>query len=90
MRCWTLTLAVPVGCCLFICSDNPWVRFECYFLIAGLILAALGQLRFMSEMMSTFEAVLIIPIYQCTFMITLIICGAVYFDEFGGECLQRL
>src|SRR5690242_17253020 len=44
----------------------------------------------MSEMMSTFEAVLIVPIYQCVFMIWLIICGQVFLDEFGGSASWQL
>lgn len=53
------------------------------FIFLILVLGFL-QLKCMSLMMANFEAVLIIPIYQCMFILSLILYGSCYFGEFSS------
>lgn len=64
-----------------ITGDNQFFNVVAWVLVAATIICAILQLKAMSRMMETFEAVLIVPIYQCFFILQLIIAGFVYFDE---------
>jgi ABC-type transport system involved in multi-copper enzyme maturation permease subunit len=59
-------------------------------MVLALACSAVGQLKVMGEMMAIFEAVFIVPIYQCVFLLWLIICGAVFFDEFSHTTTTNL
>ncbi len=63
-------------------GNNQFVYPATYGLFGGIFFFAIFQLRFLTQMLRTFEAVLIVPIYQCSFTISLIIFGGVYFEEF--------
>jgi len=55
-----------------------------WILLACLSASGLLQLMCMRFQMQTFEAVVIIPIYQCLFILSLILEGSVYFEEFSN------
>jgi drug/metabolite transporter (DMT)-like permease len=65
-------------------GDNQFDQVLAYLLIVLVIFSAFAQLKLMTLMMNGFESVFIIPIYQCLFIILLILFGLVYFDEFGN------
>ncbi len=74
--------------------DPQFTRPSAFFMVGGILFMAIFQLRFITQMLRTFEAVLIVPLYQCSFTIFLIIFGLVFFEEFeamspsdiGGFC----
>jgi len=55
-----------------------------YVLILSVPIGALIQLRLMAKMFSSFEAVLIVPVFQSIFIFGLILEGAFYFQDFIG------
>jgi len=65
-------------------GDNQFDRWELYLLIIGLVVSLIATLKSLSFMMSLFDAVMIVPIYQCLLIIGLILVGIFYFDEFAG------
>eukprot|EP01006_Ploeotia_vitrea_P039077 TRINITY_DN66311_c4_g14_i1.p2 TRINITY_DN66311_c4_g14~~TRINITY_DN66311_c4_g14_i1.p2 ORF type:complete len:394 (-),score=196.53 TRINITY_DN66311_c4_g14_i1:53-1234(-) len=52
-------------------------------LVTVVVLSAV-QLMLLSDMMRLFEAVVIVPIYQCLFILCLITYGGAYFEEFSN------
>jgi hypothetical protein len=67
---------------LSIAGDNQSGDFYFWLFIILCILCALTQLTATVWMMCTFPAVFIVPLYQCLFIISLIVGGGVYFQEF--------
>jgi hypothetical protein len=65
-------------------SDNQLFYWQAWAIILSVVPCAGLQLKAMSAMMDAFEAVLIIPIYQCIFIFNLILQGAFYFEELDG------
>jgi multidrug transporter EmrE-like cation transporter len=65
-------------------GKNYFIYFETYLILVGLIISTVITLRFVSQMMKIFEAMLIVPIYQCLFIVGLILVSAFYFDDFSG------
>ena len=57
-------------------SSDPWF----WFFLCGVAVCAIAQFTSCVYMMCTFPAILIIPIYQCIFIISLIVGGSVYFQ----------
>ena len=53
-----------------------------YLFIGMTLLSAIFQLTSCVYMMCTFPAVFIVPIYQCMFIVSLIVGGSTYFQEF--------
>jgi len=64
-------------------GDNQFSRWEAYFILIGLVVSVVSSLKLMSFMMSHFPALYIVPIYQCLFIIGLILVGVFFFDEFS-------
>jgi len=62
-------------------GDNQLDNWASWAIILSVVPCAGVQLKAMSNMMDSFEAVLIIPIYQCIFIFNLILQGAFYFEE---------
>jgi hypothetical protein len=77
-----------------VAGNNQFNNPVSYFMFAGICFMAIFQLRFITQMLRTFEAVLIVPLYQCSFTIFLIVFGLIFFEEFdamtasdiGGFC----
>jgi hypothetical protein len=65
-------------------GENQFDRFEIYLLLIGLVVALVLTLKSLSVMMSMFDAVVIVPIYQSLLIIMLICVGIFYFGEFEG------
>jgi len=61
-----------------------------WLIISAVIPAALLQLSLMASMFSSFEAILIVPIFQSTLIFGLILEGAFYFQDFVGISLESL
>ena len=53
-----------------------------WFFLGMVLLLAIFQLTSCVYMMCTFPAIFIVPIYQCMFIISLIVGGSTYFQEF--------
>jgi len=62
-------------------EDNQLDNWTSWAIILSVVPCAGLQLKAMGNMMDEFEAVLIIPIYQCVFIFNLILQGAFYFEE---------
>ena len=75
-------------------GHNQFNRAVPWFMLLGIGAMAIFQLRFVTQMLHTFEAVLVVPLYQCSFTISLIVFGLIFFGEFenmstseiGGFC----
>jgi len=59
-------------------------NFFIWVLILAVPVFAVLQLRLMAYMFSSFEAVLIVPVFQSIFIIALLLEGIFYFQEFIG------
>lgn len=65
-------------------GDNQFARWESYLILIGLVVAVVLSLKLMSYQMKQFPAVVIVPIYQCMFIIGLIFVGAFYYRELSA------
>jgi drug/metabolite transporter (DMT)-like permease len=65
-------------------GDNQFHKPITYIMFASTIVSAILQLTLMAKMMSSFEAVVIVPIFQSLFIINLILQGEMYFEEFAS------
>ncbi len=65
-------------------GDNYFKNFATYLILIGLIASTLITLRLVSQMMKLFPAMLIVPIYQCLFIVGLILVSAFYFGDFSN------
>eukprot|EP00924_Labyrinthula_sp_SR-Ha-C_P013486 maker-scaffold_5-snap-gene-4.6-mRNA-1 protein AED:0.02 eAED:0.02 QI:244/1/1/1/0.75/0.6/5/116/582 len=71
-------------------SRNPFTRFETYLIIFCMLLTIFNQLHWLSHSLRFFDAVLVVPIFQCFFITGGVIGGAVFFDEFRGFSTGRI
>lgn len=71
-------------------GNNYFIYFDTYLILIALIVSTVITLRFVSGMMKLFEAMLIVPIYQCLFIVGLILVSAFYFDDFGQLSTGKL
>jgi uncharacterized membrane protein len=62
---------------------NVFVTVWPYICIFGILLCAVGSVRILQLLVRKHEAMLAIPLYQCMFMIQLILLGWVFFGEFA-------
>jgi drug/metabolite transporter (DMT)-like permease len=68
-------------------GSNQMNSLTAWVFLAAVVGCAVLQLRAMSYMMRSFDAVLVVPIYQCLYVMLMILTGIVYFNE--GASLTR-
>mmetsp|Transcript_131629 Transcript_131629/g.228020 ORF Transcript_131629/g.228020 Transcript_131629/m.228020 type:complete len:531 (-) Transcript_131629:288-1880(-) len=64
-------------------EKRQWDKVAAYFVVAALPLFALAHLRSVAATMGKFDTVVVVPVYQSFFIISLIVYGAAYFQEFA-------
>eukprot|EP00500_Bicosoecida_sp_ms1_P000682 CAMPEP_0203809258 /NCGR_PEP_ID=MMETSP0115-20131106/2157_1 /ASSEMBLY_ACC=CAM_ASM_000227 /TAXON_ID=33651 /ORGANISM="Bicosoecid sp, Strain ms1" /LENGTH=386 /DNA_ID=CAMNT_0050717975 /DNA_START=78 /DNA_END=1235 /DNA_ORIENTATION=+ len=61
---------------------NQWTDPATYLIALCMFGAIFSQLHFLAEGLRRFDAVYVIPVFQCWFIVITIVGGAVYFKEF--------
>ena len=67
---------------LSLTGENQLTEATFYLFIGAILLSAIFQLTSCVYMMCAFPAIFIVPIYQCMFIVSLIVGGSTYFEEF--------
>ena len=62
-------------------GNNQFNRWETYVIILGMVTTIFNQLHWLAHGLRLFDAVIIVPIFQCFFIAGGVIGGAVFFDE---------
>lgn len=60
-----------------------FTQFRTYFTACAMILSVFLQIHWLAKGLERFDAVFVVPIFQCFFITVSIVGGGVYFDEFG-------
>jgi len=71
-------------------GTNQFIYYETWALLFLMITFCLLQLHFLAKGLEKFDAVYIIPVFQCFFISGSILCGAVYFKEFEKFTLAQI
>lgn len=71
---------------------NPEFKsFATYAIIISMFMAIFGQIHWLAVGLEKFDAVVIVPVFQCVFVLFTIIAGAAYFGEFRDfNSLQQI
>lgn len=64
-------------------GDNQFTQFGTYVIGCGMFTCIFLQIHWLAKGLQTFDAVFIVPVFQCFFISTSILGGGVYFDEFA-------
>ena len=65
-------------------GENACVTVYPYVMVIGIVLCAIGSVRILQLLVRRHEALLGVPLYQCAFMIQLVILGFIFFGEFAA------
>lgn len=64
-------------------GDNQLDDGTFWLLLSGMTASVLMQLVFMTSMLEPFESIFIVPMFQSSLIISLIVIGGMYFNEFS-------
>ena len=64
-------------------GNNQFTQFGTYMIGCGMFTCIFLQIHWLAKGLQTFDAVFIVPVFQCFFISTSIVGGGVYFDEFA-------
>jgi len=70
--------------------DNHFVQFRTYSTACTMLLCILLQIHWLARGLEKFDAVFIVPVFQCFFITISIVGGGVYFNEFNGMSVFQL
>lgn len=65
-------------------GDNQFANWQTYIIILCMFFTIFNQLHWLANGLRLFDAVLIIPVFQCFFITGGVIGGGVFFDELQG------
>jgi len=65
-------------------GENQFTQFRTYSTACAMFLCILLQIHWLARGLEQFDAIFMIPVFQCFFITISIIGGGVYFDEFKG------
>ncbi|GBG29603.1 Magnesium transporter NIPA2 [Hondaea fermentalgiana] len=68
-------------------GENQFANWQTYIIILCMFFTIFNQLHWLANGLRLFDAVLIIPVFQCFFITGGVIGGGVFFDEFRGLSL---
>ena len=63
-------------------GDNQLTNYGTYLIGCGMLTCIFLQIHWLAQGLQRFDAVFIVPVFQCFFITVSIIGGGVYFDEF--------
>ena len=61
---------------------NQFVKVETWLIVLGMVFFVFSQIHWLARGLESFDAVYIVPVFQCFFISVAVIGGAVYFREF--------
>ncbi|GMH81062.1 hypothetical protein TrST_g8653 [Triparma strigata] len=61
---------------------NQFVNVETWLIVLGMVFFVFSQIHWLARGLESFDAVYIVPVFQCFFISVAVIGGAVYFREF--------
>jgi len=64
-------------------GDNEFTQFRTYITVCAMILSIFLQIHWLAKGLEQFDAVFVVPVFQCFFITVSIVGGGVYLDEFG-------
>lgn len=64
-------------------GESQLDRVGTYFIAIGMFICIFLQIHWLAKGLQFFDAVFIVPVFQCFFISTSIVGGGVYFDEFA-------
>ncbi|CAK4182570.1 unnamed protein product [Aphanomyces euteiches] len=73
-----------------IAGVNQFTTAGTYFIALGMFACIFLQIHWLAQGLEHFDAVFIVPIFQCVFISISIVGGAVYFDEFAAMSTTTL
>jgi len=65
-------------------GENQFVYFATYMIIFFMFASIFGQIHWLAEGLREFDAIIMVPIFQCVFVVFTIIGGGAYFAEFSA------
>mmetsp|Transcript_11568 Transcript_11568/g.20547 ORF Transcript_11568/g.20547 Transcript_11568/m.20547 type:complete len:710 (-) Transcript_11568:38-2167(-) len=63
-------------------GNNEFAKYQTYFILVAMLVAIFGQIHWLAVGLKEFDAVIMVPVFQCVFVVFTIMGGAAYFDEF--------
>ena len=63
-------------------GENQLIYLSTWFIIVMMVACIFGQIHFLAMALKHFDAVYVVPVFQCFFISGSIIAGAVYYREF--------
>lgn len=71
-------------------GDSQFTHFGTYLIVCSLLVCVFLQIHWLAQGLQRFDAIFIVPVFQCSCIITSIVGGGLYFEEFKGMSFLRI